>query len=279
MVSIDNLISRVKYPAAAFPVSFSRIRTVWECPTRFYKQYVLKEKTNSKPPAQVELDKGGLIHKVLEKTIHKGGMCYWDVSRVNFNSLWNTIKPAYPVAFTHPEDIAELYPYTKEAFEQVYRFINKGNYTPIPEYKLKIDREGHLSQGYIDWADLFFFGYIDLYLYNKDRAFIIDWKKAGYEKDGDKNNIQLDLYAYFILNSFRNINKVKTLDYYVAEQKMVPRSGTISIDDGFDALESSVKDILEDYVDRINNLDESNICHINEDVCRWCKYRGDINGE
>lgn len=275
MINIDEKLKVVKHETA-FPISYSKVRTLYECPAKFYKQYLIFDKDRGVVNNQHEFDMGNIIHKVLERTIMYGPARSWDYTLVDFNAIWNTVKNSgrYACAETHKDQVTELYVPTKEAFQTIYGFIKKNGYTPKEEYNVVVTRDGRFTNyGRLPWSQQFFRGYIDLFLQNKNKAIIIDYKKDGYDRHQNINNFQLTLYAYIIFNFFPEIEKINTIDYYIKDRKMVGREeGPFIKHQDFKMLEEYIDEEVDKFVERVNSIDNRVKCTKDSERCNWCPF-------
>ncbi len=275
MINISEKLKVVKY-GTAFPISYSKVRTLYECPAKFYKQYLMFVRDKGPVNKQHEFDMGNIIHKVLERTIMYGPARNWDYTQVDFNAIWNTVKNCgkYPCSETHKDQVTGLYAPTKEAFQTVYGFIKKNNYIPKEEYKVVVTRDGRFTNyGRLPWGQQFFNGSIDLFLRNKNKAIIIDYKKDGYDRHQNINNFQLTLYAYIIFNFFPEIEKINTIDYYIKDRKMVGREeGPFIKQNDFKMLEEYIDEEVDKFVERVNSIDDQVQCTKDSERCNWCPF-------
>lgn len=283
MLHIKDLAENVKHKNT-FPISYSKIRTFWECKPKFYRKHVLKEKSNKKVDNNYELQLGSLIHKVLERCVFYGENRNFDIERINFNSIWNDTRNSelFSDLEGYGEYITELYKPTKEAFKTVFNYIYKNNYTPKTEYRIIYDIYGNLTRKIPKAYEQFFNGSIDLFLYKNDKAVLIDYKKCGLGTHDAVNGIQLDLYAYLIMNSFPNINRINTIDYYIQEREIEHRKeGVLDRSKNFSELEEKVEELILKYIEGINSLPQGiEECTGNEPKCDWCEFKyGGGNGK
>lgn len=262
-MNITDLVPQA--PKYAWPMSFSRRRTLYNCPQAFINQYV-----NRKPRGPVKnqhlFDIGTFVHNVLE------AMVKYKMPMEKFNNLWNTMETNYSVAKTHREEVRAFYPYTKEICKRVYTFIDKYNAEYWPEFVLNMTKNGQYTNKKI-WSTLMFSGFIDLLVRVGDKLIIIDYKTEAYKNDNKHLQTQLNLYTYFLFKLYPEIQSITGAGAYIKSNDIIFYT-PVKRETNLQAINEEIEDMFVQYVHDVNNLD----IHQNKEECgtkehcQWCSF-------
>ena len=225
---IDRLHNVPLPPRAVIPLSYTRINTLLSCPYKFLMQYCTKidkvTKRRLKSDANIA---GTIVHNVFETYL-----AYLAASEnknpKDFDLCWVDAKKMYELKegaiTTTAEELLETFREgTERCVQKAENLIIKNNLRPLNEFKFTVGNSFNFTKqtSYPMNDPFFFYGAADLLLFNDDhsQALVIDWKTYSRSKDkieDESNNLQLDMYKYFMYKWFNILYGTKSVDVAIA---------------------------------------------------------------
>ena len=254
-------------PKYTWPASFSRINSLMTgCESAWIKSYITRQ--NKAPVKNQHLfDIGNFVHKVLEECTKRTRKLE------DFRNVWDTMETNYRIVRTHPVEVREFYPYTKEMYRRVLEFKEERGATWDAEYLLAVDKNFTPVPYRYRYSSMFL-GYIDVLMrINKDVLIILDYKTEKYTGDTSRLETQLDYYSYFLFKLNPQVNKIVGMGAYVRDNVVT----VVKKDhrENIEALNNRVEGRLHEYVDRVKNIDitkEGQGCTKDKEQCNWCNF-------
>jgi len=218
------------------PYSFSKISSYLSCPNAFKFKYIKKIKIVSDPRF---FEKGNFYHERLE---------------------------TYPVIKDFKwkyadENLIETYT------ENIENFIKEKIVQKLLENKMCSEAEFKFNESLKLYAGSkwksFLYGYIDFISKIDDTIFIVDWKSKDHGDRYPTNPKQLEMYAAWIFEARKHINKVVCMFAYIENKTFKKYVYT---------REDSVK-FKDEILSNINKIEQDNkfAKHINK-KCTGCDY-------
>lgn len=240
----------------------SKIKTLRQCPLKYYLQYIKKMKIET-PASQdtTARDAGKALHSILE---------YMAKGLTHPEAVLKT-KMEYKKGMDEWQKYVEPNLYNVRRFVERFEEFSKVN--PVeklcPEVKLGVRRDWSLCDFFA--PDVYFRGIVDLtiLLKNKD-AIVIDHKKGGTAEFGLKNyEAQLNPYKILVLAKFPHVQNVSAGIHFVEE-------GTVPIGNKTSAeqiIEMERPKLVYDINCGVEAVQELGVFkHKRGSYCKYCDY-------
>lgn len=246
------------------PWSFSKLKTLQQCPLQFYLKYILKLKVQRVQEGLPVSEIGSAAHKILEHVVIHGSV--GDGFKEAKKSYLPSIGEAY-----WKEHVESLELNIIEFAHKLEEFDRK---TPIKnrwsELRIGVTYEWERTGFFA--TDVYFRGIIDLILFleNQD-ALIIDHKTGGGTQYGGIKNYttQLDIYKLMMHYGVQKIKGAQSGIHFI-------REGAIVLDDYTPAeeIETRLKNRLQFYIESaIDSVKEIGYFkHKRGNLCKYCEF-------
>lgn len=251
-------------PMGMAPWSYSKLKTLQQCPLQFYLKYIIKLKVERVIQGLPVAEIGSAAHKILEHVIT--GKSIGEGYKLTRESHTKNLSPEI---WAEHVDTLEM---------NIIEFKNKldefDRKTPIkhvwPELKIGIDNNWERTSFWAD--DVYFRGITDLVLvlHNGD-AVIIDHKNGGGTQYGGIKNhqAQLDIYKILIHFGVQKITGAQSGIHFIKE-------GAIMLGDYSPAeeIETRLKDRLQFYIQSAidTTVELGYFKHKRGSWCQYCEF-------
>lgn len=249
------------------PLSYSKVKTLLECPLKYKHQYLDKHEKGD-PVDKTSAMVGKFVHKVLEDCMVKCQSFGFEDGKVDYDLTWMGVKESnmlthsdYEVAMKHKDT-------ARRVFRRLRKFIVANDMKIQPEAVFCMNRAGSVS-GLGAWPTRFFYGYIDLFMFTPDyRAVLLDYKthSKSTENAALVGN-QTKIYTYFMFKKFPQLRAITPGAAYIPDELLDLEDPILASD--LPKLESEVMGYLNSALEVVQAGDYSpKIC----ELCKWCDY-------
>jgi hypothetical protein len=213
---------------AVIPLSYTRVNTLLSCPYKFLMQYG----TQIDKPIKSKMKSDGNTAGSIVHSVFEDYLSYYSYNTntfsVDFDLCWVQSRNNYeqkngPIPTSARELLETFRTGTESCAHQVTDMVYKNNLRMINEFKFTVGNDFSFTRvnQYPFRDSFFFYGAADLLLFNKDhtQALIVDWKTYSRSKDkvkDEQNNLQLDMYKYFLFKWFQKLHNIKSIDVAIA---------------------------------------------------------------
>ena len=243
--------------------SFSKVKTLKNCPLKFYLQYVIKIKPLEKPPISLVTEVGKAAHRVLE----------FMVKGKSIDDSFNATRKEYQDVLSDIEwndHVASLELSMMSFKERLDKFEkDNGIKRFVQELRVAVDKDWQPTGFFSE--DCYYRGVIDLAIQmNNGDALFIDHKTGAPAIMGIRNfQDQLDTYKVLFHTGIENIKGAQAGIHFI-------RDGEIALDDyvSKDIIENSlinrVEFSIEAAIDTVKEI--GYFKHKRAAGCKWCDY-------
>lgn len=247
------------------PWSFSKLKTLQQCPLKFYLQYVIKAKVPVAPPTLITTV-GKAVHRVLEFLIM--GKSIKDSYRLTRKEFVETL--------TNEEWENEVLTTELNIIEFRQRLDNFETKNPVKRYiqELRVGVTADYSPTAFFGDDVYYRGVIDLGMQLQSNDIILLDHKTGAPAIMGINNFkgQLDTYKVLFHHGVEQVEGAQAGIHFVKDGKIILDSYTKK-----DEIEGKLVQELEFYmtasVDRVKEL--GFFKHVRGNWCKYCDYNED----
>lgn len=253
----ENLLYKEKDGEMKLCISYSQLSTFMDCPYRWYKTYILGQRSTAKHEAT---SYGTCIHLTMEHFFKTGrslnrqqlcdAFCYYaEKEEIPFDSLWNQIK-GHADSMKAINWICDIYERDKNG-----QFIKPKSELSEIEYILRMSDIAGVEEDFTlpfklptpiningkEETEVLIVGSLDLHLVKNDFHTIIDWKsdnKGYYPKEKLESNLQFPIYSMYV---FRKYGKLPKRCSYIHTRSGV--SEYVEVD--MDKIKRSSKEVSE----------------------------------
>lgn len=254
-------------PEGLGPWAFSKMKTLKNCPLKFYLQYVLKAKPDGETPLSLVTEVGKAAHYILELSIN--GKSITDSYRIAKKKSVIDDKTITEEQWAEHIETVELnISKFMERLESLDR--TTGIKRNLQELRIGCTRDWKPTGFFAE--DVYYRGVIDLVIQLKNGDIIIvDHKYGAPAIMGIKNfRDQLDTYKVLFNNGIEKIAGAQSGIHFIKEGEVILGDYTDN-----ETIETSgintIQFLLEGHIDRL--IEIGYFKHIAGNACKYCDYR------
>ena len=247
------------------PWSHSKLKTLQQCPLKFYLQYILKIKMPAPPPS-LTTNVGKAVHRVIEHVI---------MGKSITDSLTLT-KKEYDGTFTEAEWNLEVATTEYNLIEFRQRLDDFEKRNPVKRYiqELRIGVTQQYEPTTFFGDDVYYRGVIDLGMQLQSNDIILLDHKTGAPADMGIRNFKAQLNTYKVLfhHGIENVEGAQSGIHFVKDGKIILDDYTSK-----EIIEGKLVNELEFYmIAAVDSLKEIGYFkHVRGSYCKWCDYNED----
>jgi hypothetical protein len=267
----EGLITKLD-DLGATPLSYSKMQVLFNCPLRYYHQYICKSERGiplDKEPAVV----GKFIHNILEFCMTKGASYGYTEEAIDFNRVWAAVSKQMPLTQKEYDMAQDQRIHAKNVLIRMLELVTDYKMRVYPELRIILSKDLHVSSN-VPWKSRLLWGFVDFVGITKSgkQALIIDYKTHG---KSDNNATAVDtqtrIYGYLLMLMFPTLQKVKMGAAYVPDE-LVEAPAVITRED-MPSTEKEFYEALKTFMEALTPcVDEEKYLPIKGDKCKWCNY-------
>lgn len=256
----------------ATPLSYSKMQVLFNCPLRYYHQYVSKSERGTpleKEPAVV----GKFIHNILEFCMTKGASYGYTEEAIDFNRVWAAVAKQMPLTQKEYDMAQDQRIHAKNVLIRMLELVNDFNMRVYPELRIILAKDLRVSSN-VPWNSRLLWGFVDFVGITRSgkQALIIDYKTHG-KSDNNASAVdtQTRIYGYLLMLMHPSLQKVKMGAAYIPDE-LVEAPAVITRED-MGAAAEEFYDSLASFKDELSlcvSTDE--YTPIKGDKCKWCNF-------
>lgn len=220
-IPAENLLYKERNGEMKLCISYSQLSTFIDCPYRWYKTYLLGQRSTTKHEAT---SYGTCIHLTMEHFFKTGRcltrqqlcdtFCYYaEKEEIPFDSLWNQLK-GHADSMKMINWLCDIYERDKNGefikpkaeLNEIEYILRMSDIAGVEEefelpYKLPVP----ININGKDETEVLIIGSLDLHLEKNGFHTIIDWKsdnKGSYNEEHLKTNLQFPIYSMYLSRKY-----------------------------------------------------------------------------
>lgn len=222
----ENLLYKERGGEMKLCISYSQLSTFIDCPFRWYKTYILGQRSTKKHEAT---SYGTCIHLTMEHFFNTGRclnrqqlcdtFCYYaEKENIPFDSIWNQIK-GHADSMKAINWLCDIYERDKngefikpkEELTEIEYILRMSNVAGVEEdFELPFKLPEPVNINGKTETEVLIIGSLDLHLERNGFHTIIDWKSDGkgkYSKKHLESNLQFPIYSMYLLSEYKILPK------------------------------------------------------------------------
>lgn len=222
----ENLLYKERGGEMKLCISYSQLSTFLDCPFRWYKTYILGQRSTKKHEAT---SYGTCIHLTMEHFFKTGRsltrqqlcdtFCYFaEKENIPFESMWNQLK-GHADSMKAINWLCDIYEKDKDGnfikpkseLTEIEYILRMSDVAGVEEeFELPFRLKEPININGKTETEVLIIGSLDLHLVKNGFHTIIDWKsdnKGRYKQDHLDSNLQFPIYSMYLFRKYKALPK------------------------------------------------------------------------